>query len=94
MHRFMQNNPKMDPSLYGRWWAITLKEFPNSYQTVSEKSIKNAVTKEATVTETQIVKKLKEIRQKLTTTRPLEDELRECKIKKHISNGLSYTFHD
>ena len=29
VHRFIQNNPTLDPQAYGRWWAITMREFPN-----------------------------------------------------------------
>ena len=29
VERFIQNNPKLDPKAYGRWWPITVKEYPN-----------------------------------------------------------------
>ena len=29
VHRFIHNNPKMDPQAYGRWWTIAMNEYPN-----------------------------------------------------------------
>ena len=28
VHRFIQNNPKLEPQAYGRWWQIEKNEYP------------------------------------------------------------------
>ena len=32
VHRFIQNYPKIEPEAFGRWWNITMREYPSKNQ--------------------------------------------------------------
>ena len=98
MHRFIQNNPTLDHLAYGRWWQITINEFPdliktNNSNTKQDKQDKQKQSNKQT--DDQITNKLMEIRNKISNSHNQSSkntrEIIEKSIEQHVLNGLSIT---